>query len=80
MTGRNARGEVVEVQREVEEAIIDDHLPAIADLFAKWLRQGAAHRWMHEMNSPARVERHRRKLLFANSILVRAGFTPKTAG
>src|ERR1017187_10005128 len=57
VTGRNARGEVVEVQREVEEAIIDDHLPAIADLFAKWLRQGAAHRWMHEMNSPARVER-----------------------
>jgi hypothetical protein len=28
VTGRNARGEVVEAQREVEEAIIDDHLPA----------------------------------------------------
>src|ERR1039458_10664833 len=57
VTGRNARGAVVEVQREVEEAIIDDHMPAIADLFAKWLRQGATPRWMPDLHSPARGER-----------------------
>ncbi len=48
VTGRNAKGEVVEMVREVEEPIIDDHLPTITKLFNDWLKDLAPHRWMHE--------------------------------
>jgi type I restriction enzyme M protein len=47
VTGRNAKGEVTEVTREVEEPIIDDHLPSISELFAEWLNEGTPRRWMH---------------------------------
>jgi len=47
VSGRNARGDVTETVREVEEAIIDDHLPAISDLFVGWLNEGAPRRWMN---------------------------------
>lgn len=45
--GRNARGELQPVTREVEEPIIDDHLPTITSLFAEWLKQGRHRRWMN---------------------------------
>ena len=45
VSGRNARGEVMELVREVEEPIIDDNLPAISDLFADWLQRTAPQRW-----------------------------------
>ena len=47
VSGRNAKGEVTEAKREVEEPIIDDHLPAISDLFSEWLNEGAPRRWMN---------------------------------
>jgi type I restriction enzyme M protein len=47
VTGRNAKGEVIETKREVEEPIIDDHLPAIAELFVQWLKGRAPGRWMN---------------------------------
>ncbi len=47
VTGRNAKGEVIETKREVEEPIIDDHLPAISDLFVQWLKGRAPGRWMN---------------------------------
>jgi type I restriction enzyme M protein len=46
--GRNTLGDIVEMQREIEEPIIDDHLPAVTELFIKWLNQGAPRRWMYE--------------------------------
>lgn len=47
VSGRNAKGDVIESKREVEEPIIDDHLPAISELFAEWLNEGAPRRWMN---------------------------------
>ena len=47
VVGRNARGDVVETLREVEESIIDDQLPGIAVLFEAWLRDLPPQGWMH---------------------------------
>jgi type I restriction enzyme M protein len=46
-TGRNAKGDLLESVREVEEAIIDDHLPAIAELFEDWLNETSP-RWLQQ--------------------------------
>jgi type I restriction enzyme M protein len=47
ITGRNARGEVVELIREIEEPIVDDNLPEITRLFQQWLVEHPTLRWMH---------------------------------
>jgi type I restriction enzyme M protein len=47
VTGRNSKGEVVEIQREIEEPIIEDHLPSVTKLFAQWLNN-RIHPWMHD--------------------------------
>lgn len=44
-TTRNALGDVVEVTEEMEEPIVDDDLPVIAQKFVEWLRQGKVQRW-----------------------------------
>ena len=46
VTTRNAKGEVIEIEKEVEEAIVDDQLPAITQLFENWLAQKPP-RWLH---------------------------------
>jgi type I restriction enzyme M protein len=46
--GRNALGDVVELQREVELPVIDDQLPAITRLFIKWLKENNSQRWVHD--------------------------------
>jgi len=47
LPGRNALGDLVEVQREIEEPIVDDHLPIITKLFAEWLTKNRHRRWMN---------------------------------
>lgn len=46
VTTRNAKGEVIEIAKEVEEPIIDDQLPAVTQLFENWLAQKSP-RWLH---------------------------------
>jgi type I restriction enzyme M protein len=48
VTGRNAKGEVTEIIRQVEEPIIYDQLPSVSRLFYSWLTQGAQQRWMND--------------------------------
>jgi type I restriction enzyme M protein len=48
ITTRNAQGETIEVEREVEEPIVDDNLPIIASLFGKWMKEIVRQRWMHD--------------------------------
>jgi type I restriction enzyme M protein len=45
VTRRNARGDVEETQVEVEEPIIDDHLPEIVRLFRQWFKANPNQRW-----------------------------------
>lgn len=42
----NAKGEVIEITKEVEEPIIDDQLPAVTQLFKNWLERKSP-RWLH---------------------------------
>ncbi|MCC5653505.1 N-6 DNA methylase [Nostoc sp. XA013] len=46
VTSRNAKGEVIEISKEVEEPIIDDQLPAVTQLFKNWLERKSP-RWLH---------------------------------
>jgi type I restriction enzyme M protein len=48
VTSRNVKGDVIEISKEVEEAVLDDQLPAIIKLFTQWLTQMPPQRWMHE--------------------------------
>ena len=47
VTARNARGDVIETIKEVEEPELDDQLPHVTSLFTDWLAQGPPRRWMH---------------------------------
>jgi type I restriction enzyme M protein len=47
VTSRNARGDVVEMIRDVEEPIINDQLPAVTALFVRWLQEHGPQRWMN---------------------------------
>jgi type I restriction enzyme M protein len=44
---RDLHGELIEVAEEYEEPIIDDDLPEISVLFAKWFEKQSTQRWMH---------------------------------
>ncbi|MEM9008458.1 MAG: N-6 DNA methylase, partial [Cyanobacteria bacterium P01_F01_bin.86] len=46
VTTRNAKGEVIEISKEVEDPIVDDQLPAVTQLFENWLAQKSP-RWLH---------------------------------
>jgi len=46
VTSRNAKGEVIEITKEVEEPMIDDQLPAVTQLFKNWLAQKSP-RWLY---------------------------------
>ncbi len=45
VTRRNLKGEVEEIQVELEKPIIDDHLPEIVRLFGDWLKANRNQRW-----------------------------------
>ncbi len=45
LTRRNTKGEVEETTVEIEEPIIDDHLPEIVRLFHQWLKANPNQRW-----------------------------------
>ena len=45
LTRRNTKGDVEETEVEIEEPIIDDHLPEIVRLFRQWLKDNPNQRW-----------------------------------
>lgn len=45
--GRNAKGDAILVETEVEEPIIDNHLPAVVSLFRRWLDSGSGPAWSY---------------------------------
>lgn len=46
VSSRDPEGNVVEERKEVEEPIINDQLPMVADLFERWLDRVGTQRWM----------------------------------
>jgi type I restriction enzyme M protein len=42
---RDARGQITDRMEEADESIIDDHLPAVAQLFIEWLQRETSQGW-----------------------------------
>ena len=45
VSSRDAKGNVIDRTEEVDESIVDDQLPAVAQLFEEWLHTETSQRW-----------------------------------